>query len=319
MASKELVQRILQQYGVQTRSVGDVQTGYRSESYKLDLYDGRLANLILYKREPGIARRIANANRVGDYLAAQGFPARQTLNPRIIRLQTTRTEQYGALYTYLPGSTIPWEAYTMEHLKQLGGILSDMHITLAALPREELPAVTDEYRALFERMQHYFAQPGVQSAMAAKLKLLPPNLVPHAETINSLSDKPGQALHMDFVRGNVLFQTEPVQLSGILDFEKAAWGPVVFDIARTQAFLLVDCKYKEPRQVWKYFIHSGYNKRGLARYSDWSTLEALIDICLLHDFYKFLLHNPYESLSANEHYVRTTQLLLSRGQLTLHP
>lgn len=316
MASKELVQRILQQYGAQTRSVGSVQTGYRSESYKLELGDGRLANLILYKREPGIARRIANANRVGDYLAAQGFPARQTLDPRVIRLQNSRSEQYGALYGYLPGSTIPWEAYTMEHLKQLGGTLSDMHAALATLPRGDFPAVTDEYLSLLERMAAYFAQNGVRAAMAQKLKLLPPDLTPHTEAIHSLAGAPAQALHMDFVRGNVLFQTEHVQLSGILDFEKAAWGPVAFDIARTLAFLLVDCKYKQARQVWKYFIHSGYNKRGAARYYGWPTLEALIDICLLHDFYKFLLHNPYESLSANEHYVRTTKLLLSRGQLT---
>lgn len=318
MASKELVQRILQQYGLGVQAIADAQTGYRSEAYTLTLADGQLANFILYKREPHIARRIANANRVGDYLASCGLPARQTLDARVIRLQNTRTEQFGALYTYLPGVTIPWEAYTMEHLKQLGGTLSDIHAALATLQRESLPAVTDEYLGLLERMTTYFAQEGVRAAMAQKLQLLPPNLAPHIETIYSLTGAPAQALHMDFVRGNVLFQSEPVRLSGILDFEKAAWGPVAFDIARTLAFLLVDCKYKQARQVWKYFIHSGYNKRGAARYNDWPPLEALIDICLLHDFYKFLLHNPYESLSANEHYVRTAKLLLSRGQLTPH-
>jgi hypothetical protein len=36
---------------------------------------------------------------------------------------------------------------------------------------------------------------------------------------------------------------------------------------------------------------------------------------LLHDFYKFLLHNPYESLASNEHYIRTIALLKARGVL----
>ena len=41
-------------------------------------------------------------------------------------------------------------------------------------------------------------------------------------------------------------------------------------------------------------------------------LEPLLDAFLLYDFYKFLRHNPYESLSANEHFTRTRDLLLAR-------
>ena len=312
MARKELVTRILQQYGLDARTVADAKTGYRSESYALTLHDGSTANLILYKRETGITTRIANANRVGDYLALNGLPARQTLDPRVICLKGANSIQYGAIYTYLPGTTIPWEAYTKEHLKQLGGAMGVMHATLGGLPRGSIPSVAGEYLDLLHRMSGYFSQTGVKTAMIQKLGLLPPDLTPHTETIGKYSNTAGQALHMDFVRGNVLFQSDPVQLTGILDFEKAAWGPVEFDIARTLSFLLVDCKYKQQNKIWKYFMHSGYNKRGRVTYNDWQSLEKLIDICLLHDLYKFLLHNPYEALLINEHYTRTTMLLIRR-------
>jgi Ser/Thr protein kinase RdoA (MazF antagonist) len=42
-------------------------------------------------------------------------------------------------------------------------------------------------------------------------------------------------------------------ITGIIDFEKTAAGPRIFDIARTLAFLLVDCKAKTPAQVTNYF------------------------------------------------------------------
>ena len=119
---------------------------------------------------------------------------------------------------------------------------------------------------------------------------------------------------MDFVRGNILFaEDEKAQITGVLDFEKATWGPPVFDIARTLAFLIVDCKYKDEAKVRKYFLHSGYNKRGQAEFEPTELLEDLLNFFLLYDFYKFLRHNPYESLKDNEHFVRTRDFLLKRN------
>jgi len=84
---------------------------------------------------------------------------------------------------------------------------------------------------------------------------------------------------------------------------------------------MVDCKHKSEQQVRKYFLFSGYQKRGnnrlpkvrltgISKTSD--LLARLVDIFLLYDFYKFLRHNPYQSLSDNEHFLRTRDLLLSR-------
>jgi Ser/Thr protein kinase RdoA (MazF antagonist) len=200
----------------------------------------------------------------------------------------------------------------MEHLKNLGGAMSQMHAILTD-HKERLPVAIYDMQQLLSRMQVYFAQDGVRKALVSKLQLLPPNL--DFEKLLEICQKlPGQqALHLDFVRGNVLFDGK--QVSGVLDFEKAAYGHPVLDVARTLAFLLVDCKYKPELKIRKYFLESGYNKRGPQKLDvAQNILEELINFFLTHDFYKFLLHNPYESLPQNEHFVRTKALLVKRGQ-----
>ncbi len=323
-----VIQRIASAYGLARSRVSAPQKGYRNEAYALGTGSQTL-NLILYKREPGMAERVKRANRVADFAAAT-LPARKTYSPRIITLShgayTNSYTKYGALYHYLPGHTIPWEAYTQTHIKLLGLGLSHLHAALEALHQDNLPDVEDDQLATLEHMEHYFANHGVRTAMAAKLGLKPPKLQPYRNLFAATRRLPDrQPLHMDFVRGNVLFapasQTDRLQLdtiaiSGILDFEKTAHGPRWYDIARSYAFMLVDCKYKTPGQVHKYFLYSGYRKRGgftlpLQR----ALLEPLVDFFLLHDLYKFLRHNPYESLVRNEHFIRTRDILKQRGVL----
>jgi Ser/Thr protein kinase RdoA (MazF antagonist) len=294
--------------------VHTVQKGYRNESYAATLADGQKVNLIIYKREPDILTKIQNANCVSNFLAAQGMPVRHTVNERIVRLGKGTTAKYAALYNYLPGQTIPWEAYTMEHIKQLGAAMSNMHAALQGLPQNGLSFVIDECRALLKRMDKYFADDGVHDALADKLGLAILDTTRLRPALTIAIDLPAQALHMDFVRGNILFDDQ-ANITGILDFEKTAWGPVIFDIARTLAFLLVDCKYKQEPKIRKYFLHSGYNKRGKNSFEPSPLLEDLLDFFLLHDFYKFLRHNPYESLNENQHFVRTRDFLLKRNIL----
>lgn len=310
--AKELVQRILQQYGLRPVRLHHAQKGYRNESYAAELADNRTLNLIIYKREPGIVQKIRSANYVSDFLAEQGVPARHTADPRIIRLGA---DKYAALYAYLPGTTIPWEAYTMKHIKELGRAMSDMHAVLQALPQQDMPLVVNECGALLERMQRYFAENGVQRALANKLDLGVTDVSRFHATLTQANKLPAQALHMDFVRGNILFD-EQTHITGILDFEKAAWGAPMFDIARTLAFLLVDCKYKDEAKIRKYFLQSGYNKRGQSSFAPSGIFEQLVEFFLVHDFYKFLCHNPYESLEQNEHFIRTRGFLLKRNILS---
>lgn len=321
------IERIARAYGLEPQAYLPVTKGYRNESHPIRLPDGNLVNLMICKGESGAVRMIRRANRVSDFLAEHGFPARRTLDIRLLRIRAGYVTKYAALYTYLPGHTIAWEAYSRKHIKLLGKTMSDMHAALQTFDASALSSVAAQYGALLERMQDYFLQPGVANALAAKLELQIPitSLVTSKTVLRLCEHLPGQqALHMDFVRGNILYGDlagDPT-ISGILDFEKAACGYPLFDIARTLAFLLVDCKYKPAAKVRKYFLQSGYHKRGRGRLPKVAVrtkdgrinlLEGLLDIFLLYDLYKFLRHNPYESLLRNEHFVRTRDLLLERG------
>jgi Ser/Thr protein kinase RdoA (MazF antagonist) len=331
MASEELIRTIFRHYGYDPAFIHEHQIGYRNRSYPVRLTDGRLLNLIVYKSDADILERIRHAHLVADHLARSGLPVRTQADPRVLTIRAPGRVKYAALYHYLPGTTIPWEAYTRRHLKLLGATLSQVHAGLAALPRTNLPRASDEYRDIILKIFKYYSHPDVARAMKNKLGLEPPlSRLRRLEHVLQICEQlpHQQPLHMDFVRGNVLFRdsaTRP-EVTGILDFEKTAWGHPVFDIARTLAFLLVDSKYKSDYHVRKYFLQSGYNKRGTATFRPpvihtgnrhIPLLEELVDLFLIYDLYKFMRHNPYESLAQNEHYLRTRHLLLSRGIVKL--
>lgn len=312
-----VITRILSLTDLHPAKVLPPQKGYRNTSYPVRRQGGERLNVILYKQEPQILARIKQADAVSNYLAQAGFATRQSRSP-IIRLTGGNATRYARVYSYLPGATIPWEAYSMKHIKLLGETMARLHTALQGYRGSFDTTALHESRQLCQHMDHYFQQAGVATAMRQKLKLTAPlSAIRHFETMlasDQLAGLPQQALHMDFVRGNILFEDtagEP-HISGIIDFEKTSRGPVVFDIARTLAFLLVDCKYKQPDKVYKYFIRSGYSKRG-GRSLDGQQLKLLQQLArfyMLHDFYKFLRHNPYEYLHQNEHYVRTRDFLV---------
>jgi Ser/Thr protein kinase RdoA (MazF antagonist) len=176
-------------------------------------------------------------------------------------------------------------------------------------------------------METYFSDRGVVQAIDNKLSVSIYSKIINwlGREVSSMPSTHDQLIHMDFVRGNILFSTATdkpdqlqegnVRMSGIIDFEKVSFGNPAHDIARTLAFLLVDCKYKTTAQVRKYFLKSGYQKRGGGTIENLEQIDKLVVFYLLHDFYKFLLHNPYESLKDNQHYIRTRDILLSQKVL----
>lgn len=328
------------------------QKGYRNYSYPVVLADSSIVNLILYKSESKILARIKLANDVSHYLYQRGLPTRHVIDPRILVLRTRSNlaknkeffgknhkilptflqgstsspgARYAMLYNFLPGQTIPWDAYTRAHLKALGASLALMHKLMAKMPEHDAPSVAEQYLQIVKRMDKYFANPNVGRPLQEKLGLKLDNkkfgyFAKILEVCKKLPNQ--QMLHMDFVRGNVLFDEVGgrIVISGILDFEKTAYGHKLFDIARTLAFLLVDCKYKSEEEIRKNFLISGYARSGQTQLNDvmlkkTSLLETLVDMFLVYDFYKFLRHNPYESLDQNEHFVRTRNLLLQQNLL----
>ena len=320
--AEPLIQRIVRGYGLNYGRVIAIKSGYRNVSHIVQTNHG-IRNLILYKNEPGIAERIVRLNNLGDYLHAHGLPVRYTADTRIVALNSRGITRYASMYNYLPGETIAWEMYSMKHIKLLGWVMADLHAALRDY-HDVLPSVASEYRSVVVTMRRYFMRAEVQRAMRSKLGITLEATIFDTcdDAIVASRNLPSQALHMDFVRGNLLFSDQPlskyqigsVTLCGVLDLEKAATGPIEFDVARTLAFLLVDSD-KSPEKVTKYFIDSGYIKRGGASRPDMQHIDRLVDMFLMYDLYKFLRDNPYESLGQNHHFRRTRGILCQRQMI----
>ncbi len=319
--TEQVLSDIASMFGKIPASYDGTQSGYRNMSHFFTTTAGERLNFILYKDEPDIVGLIKRTNGLGHHVAAKGLPVRSPVDERII----AAGRRFGSLYGYLEGETIPWEAYTMKHIKLLGFALARFHAG-AQDYEGELPAVEDVYMKACQRMAHYFAGADVQRAMQEKLgiTLTLPDWLDMLEFAQRLPDR--VVLHMDFVRSNLLFgentastglSVGSVAMLGILDLEKAAKGSVLFDLARTLAFLLVDCD-KPAIKVQKYFLESGYQKRGGGNihpiaFEGADLLDQLTAMFLVYDFYKFLRQNPYESLSQNHHYIKTVAQLINRG------
>lgn len=314
-----IVPDVLRKYGLAVTRVSAVQKGYRNESYPLLLADGVEVNLLFYKREPDILQRIETADRVAARAAAAGLPVRTRYNERLLRVG----DGFAGVYRYLPGRTISWEAYTKRHIKLAGWAMADLHAAVEDVPDAGL-ALADELMGLVQKMRQYFADEAVKHAVDEKLGVALDTTT--FDSLERLIEKTRQLngqqyLHMDMVRGNMLFdqphldarwRIDDVQLSGLIDFEKASYGLPVCDVARTLAFLLIDCP-KPSDKIYKYFIDSGYRKRGNRAITHIELLPYFVRLFLLHDFYKFLRHTPYESLRDNYHYTRTADLLKTYG------
>lgn len=77
----------------------------------------------------------------------------------------------------------------------------------------------------------------------------------------SKGDKGKMLLHLDFGRGNLLFDKKK-KLCGVLDFEEAKWGEVEEDLGCTLSFLVADNLQLEQNRIEKVFL-SGYQRNGL--------------------------------------------------------
>ncbi len=316
----DVAERILRMYGFMDFVVSEPQSGYRNQSFRVDV-DGSIFNLMVFKGDGDTVKRINDVDAFSGYLADHGLPIRQRVRSELVRVRSDRSERFAGLYTYLPGETISWDAYTKEHIKELGSMLGQLHEASRSYDAAQLPEIESQLASLNARMIDYFTDSGVASALSRELQLrfMPEGLPAFTKIFDTTRRSAVRhALHMDFVRSNILFDDK--KLCGVIDFEKAAVGHPMYDVARTLAFLLVDCKYKEAAKVYRYFVYSGYVKRGGQKLANPTIgsrklLEQLTDFFLIHDFYKFLKHNPYASLGFNEHFIRTRDNLLSRGFL----
>lgn len=326
----ESIKKILQKLAISYKEILPVQSGYRNKNFPIKLENNEIVNLIVYKDEPDILNRIKRINLLSNFLYRKKLPVRTIKNDRpeqIISIKTKETTRYACIYNYLTGSTIEWEHYTRKHIKLLGWAMAKMHEEMGNYDsvitnlesKNRFPKFSEEMYEQIIDMQKYFSNEGVIQAMKAKLHIIINNKIfeKFLRLQQKLEKQNSQILHLDFVRGNILFaenakpknlfQIDNLTLSGIIDLEKAATGPIIVDIARTLAFLITDCSKYSKTKIIKYFIDSGYVKRGQSKIPSFQLLQPLMQYFWFFDFYKFLKHNPYESLGENYHFVRTLE------------
>ena len=321
-------------YNYKVESIKKLVGGYRNTCFQIHSGDEKLL-LVIYKREEGIKQTIKNAHTVAKFLSQSNFPVRipksTNTGKEYIRIKGKDGYHFVSLYNYLEGRTIPWEAYTRRHLKSIGKTLSDMHHNLQQIRNKhqqisQLPKWEEITEAEIVAMKKYFkkVEPWIEKKLEVKLdweklEKIFKRLIPDVITFRP------NILHYDFVRGNILFsqrlnkKLDVYPITGILDFEKVCIGPEIADIARSLAFLIIDCKFKDEVTVRKRFLISGYERRGKSKLPFAGVEDPVLDnlLCFfwLRDFWKFLVHNPYEDLYINEHYVRTRDRLVESGIL----
>jgi thiamine kinase-like enzyme len=328
MATK-LEELILTKLKINDYKVLTCEKGYRNLSYKFcagkdifgRVYKHNLYNLVVYKQEVGVLKKIKCANFYGTYLVKKLSDFYEFRDPisKIIKLQIGNSQYYSCIYNYVSGHTISWEAYTRKHIKQMSIAIARMHSIgflefLSQNPNWKNIQSDYEYEQsiIIDNLQKclkYFSDAAVKLALKKKLNISIDNtyIKKLSATIEKIKLLSPTLLHMDFVRSNLLFNDNQ-ELVGVIDFEKSSIGDSVFELARILAFLFVDCKYKTGLEIREVFL-SNYRKFLGGKINNFTYLETLIKSYLIYDFYKFLRHNPYEDLLQNQHFLRTLYLL----------
>ena len=256
--------------------------------------------------------------KFAEYLDENGLPSRVPTyskdDKHILKYTFNNGDQnlFG-LYKYLEGETIPWEAYTRRHLYALGELTKKLHdLGSKYLEQGNNLEVWDEYlKDDSTKMFDYFNAHEVVIIEKLGIEI---NFEFENLKLESSNDEQESLLHMDIVRGNVLFSDTKEELrypiTGLLDFEKTLIGPTVVELARSLAFLLVDCAYKDEGEIIFYFLKQAYGINNVKEYWETSNIRDYLIYFLLRDLWKFLTANPYRSLGVNFHYQRTVEYLI---------
>ncbi|MEP7104164.1 MAG: phosphotransferase [Candidatus Dojkabacteria bacterium] len=296
--------------------------GYRNLPLKLKT-KSKSYTLIIYRNHEDIHNIISNANEFSEYLHNHNFPSRKIIRTikgeSEIKLNGKSRKYFACLYEYIEGETIPWEAWTRKHLILLGKSMSEIHNIGKDFPLMKLSSVEKVLEQQLKSLDSYLFDHKIQKTLQSKLNI---NIdetnfkIFHTKLekiLKETKDSSKTTLHMDLVRGNLIFENKAkeLKLSGVIDFEKVTKGSSIYDIARTFAFLLTDCKYKTDREIIYNFLYLGYldSRRTEFNKEFKNDLPILVNFFWIYDFYKFLKHNPYENLNRNEHFVRTVARL----------
>jgi len=170
------------------------------------------------------------------FLRKQGFPCPQPLADRKGRYYRELGGKCVSLYRYIDGRVLLVEGLGAERLEQTGRLLAELH----SLGKHYKKGI--EHRFTYERIADIYA--GVRDRLPVYWKRIVRALDDEVEYLrNYLETKlPRGIIHGDLFPDNLLFKGE--KLVAMLDFEAAARGRFVFDLATAvNALCFVDDHY----------------------------------------------------------------------------
>ncbi|MEA2020357.1 MAG: phosphotransferase [Patescibacteria group bacterium] len=195
--------------------------------------------LTIYKLVPDAENNVKRNLRIYIFLKPQGFSVPEVVPTKDGNLfaakQILGAERLVSLHKYIGGFKI--FPYRKDDLVAMGKMLSNLHSCLRTFPDQGILRSVPEVVA----------------------------------TENFAGNN--TVLHMDFARGNVLFEDHG-NISVVLDFEEAMWGPPILDISKSLAIILKDNKEDSFDYIKEKFFE-GY-RQGATKLKDRDKLEWLV-------------------------------------------
>jgi homoserine kinase type II len=199
-----------------------IAAGTINTNVRIDTAAGRL---FLRVNEGKSLDDVAREAAIVSYLAARGVPTPAPLSATDGAPFARWQGQLVSLFPWLPGRTLTRADVTPAHAHAVGRALAALHLAGADYPDRR--AGRYEPLEIDRRLQTITA--AGRADLAQAVAVLQPELVAlHADRHREL---PEGLIHADLFIDNVMY--EDATLSALIDFEQAAWGRLIYDLAVT--------------------------------------------------------------------------------------
>ena len=216
------------------------------------------------------------------FLRKLGFPCPQPVADRKGRYYHELGGKCVSLYRYIEGRVVPVERLTNERLEQAGRLLAELH-TLGKQYKKGI-----ENRFSYDRVAELYAD--VRDRLPAYFKRIVRTLDDEVDYLRHYLDTklPRGIIHGDLFHDNLLFKGD--KLVAMLDFEAAARGRYVFDLATAVNAL---CFVHEVYDLRRFeALMAGYESLRPLSLAEWDAfpnelrLSALrFTVTRMHDFF----------------------------------
>jgi homoserine kinase type II len=271
---------LIDDYGlVRVTAAHGIATGSVNTNYVLDTPRGKhLLRIDEVKGELDVKRELD----LLLFLRKSGFPCPQPLGDRKGRHYRDVGGKCVSLYRWIEGTIRPVERLTTERLEQVGRLLAELH-TIGKQYKKGI-----ENRFSYDRIAELYGR--VRDKLPAYFKRIVRTLDDEVEYLHHYLDTklPRGIIHGDLFHDNLVFKGD--KLVGMLDFEAAARGRYVFDLATAVNAL---CFVREQYDLKRFeALMAGYESLRPLSLAEWDAfpnelrLSALrFTVTRLHDFF----------------------------------